>query len=308
MRARRGFTLVELLVSIVLLGLVMSSVLMVFSSVLKSYEFHQDISEAKQRGQIALSAIQPYVLNAGLALPNRASTFQEAFNQQSKITPVPGFPNDVKNFRGAVQPADTPLSLNISGTDTKKAASALWLVYSVPTGAGVNYEYEFQKNDSQTIDVENFARLESENKLSKNSSDLRAWISFPSGTSPLNITAIDSGTKKITLNAPLLQKIAAFDEIHYVRAVKIHVNNNNLYVRSLLTGADQPIIEGIAGLWCTYDEEKDRVLSISVLSRGSTRHNEVFQTEVSGWPADAPQPTDLHYRYTAVTRSWRMRN
>lgn len=308
MRARRGITLVELLVSIVLLGVVMSAVITVFSSVFKSYQFHQDISEAKQRGQIALSAIQPYVVNAGLGLPNQTSTFQEAFSNQSKIIPVPGSLNDVKNYRGAVQLADTVASLNTAGSATKNAAPVLWLVYSVPTSAGVNYENEFQKNTSLQIDVESFASLDSANKLSTTPSDLRAWISFPSGTSPLQITAIDSGAAQLTLNAPLPQKTAAFDEIHYVRAVKIHVNNNNLVARSLLTGADQPIIEGIAGLWCTYDEDKDRVLSVSVLSRGSTRHSEEFQTVVDGWPADAPQPTDRHYRYTAVTRSWRIRN
>ena len=59
MRKKRGFTLTEILISILIIGIVMSAVMTLFVSVFKSYEFHQDIMEAKQRGQIALAAIEP---------------------------------------------------------------------------------------------------------------------------------------------------------------------------------------------------------------------------------------------------------
>ena len=79
MNGKKGFTLVEILISLLILGVVMSAVVTLFFSVFESYQFHQDIMEAKQRGQIALSAIQPYVLSAALGIPDDKTDFQEAF-------------------------------------------------------------------------------------------------------------------------------------------------------------------------------------------------------------------------------------
>ncbi len=65
-RKRIGFTLVEILVSILILGVVKSAVMTLFFSFFESYQFHQDISEAKQRGISPLLPYSPFVSGAAL--------------------------------------------------------------------------------------------------------------------------------------------------------------------------------------------------------------------------------------------------
>jgi len=303
---KRAFTLVEILVSILILGIVMSAVLTIFYSVFESYQFHQDINEAKQRGQIALAALQPYVINAGLGLPNEINTFQDkAFKGQNKIIPVPGNLADPKNFRLPVQLAKSITEIETDNTKTE--APALWLVYSVPSGAGIN---SFPETGDLIIDVGSFAALDATNNLKTDLADLRSWLAFPASMSPFTVGNIDVSNKQLKLNETVSRNLSLFDEIHFIRAVKIYVNNNSLWVESLLTNQSQSLIEGIAGMWVSYDRDGDKVLKISVLARGDTRHNKQYQTEYEGWPADAPLPpaADRNFRYAVVSRSWRIRN
>ena len=303
---KRAFTLVEILVSLLILGVVMSAVLTIFYSVFESYQFHQDINEAKQRGQIALAALQPYVINAGLGLPNEINTFQEkAFNGQNKIIPVPGNFADPKNFRLPVQLAKSKTEIETDNTKTE--APALWLVYSVPSGAGIN---SFTEAGELILDVGSFSALDATNNLKTDLSDLRSWLAFPASMSPFTVGNIDVSNKQLKLNETVSRNLSLFDEIHFIRAVKIYVNNNSLWVESLLTNQSQSLIEGIAGMWVSYDRDGDKVLKISVLARGDTRHNKQYQTEYEGWPADAPLPpaADRNFRYAVVSRSWRIRN
>jgi hypothetical protein len=128
--------------------------------------------------------------------------------------------------------------------------------------------------------------------------------------SPFTVGNIDVSNKQLKLNETVSRNLSLFDEIHFIRAVKIYVNNNSLWVESLLTNQSQSLIEGIAGMWVSYDRDGDKVLKISVLARGDTRHNKQYQTEYEGWPADAPLPpaADRNFRYAVVSRSWRIRN
>ena len=103
MRKKRGFTLTEILISILIIGIVMSAVMTLFVSVFKSYEFHQDIMEAKQRGQIALAAIEPLVLNSGLGIPAVSKDFMEVFKDNNRIIPQSATPTNNQNFSGPVQ-------------------------------------------------------------------------------------------------------------------------------------------------------------------------------------------------------------
>ena len=50
----------------------------------------------------------------------------------------------------------------------------------------------------------------------------------------------------------------------------------------------------------------DRILRVSVLGKGSVRHNVEYMSDIVGW--DGPKPADMRYRYAVVTRSWRIRN
>ncbi len=307
MRRYRAFTLVELLIALIITGLVMAALITLFFSVFKSYEFHQDITEAKQRGHIALAAIQPFVLNAGLGLPNTETDFQNAFSGLTKLLPA----DNTKKFSGYVQ---------LASDDTYKLtatheAPALWLVYSVPGGAGVNYEYQLPANTDVVVPLEGFDNLSATTNLSTNAQLIESWVSFPSTTAPFrNVATPLSPNLTLRFSSPTssaVQTVAAFDEVHFVRAAKIFVRNNTLMIDRLLQGSNpQPAVDGIAGLWCTFDPDENRVLTVRVLARASTSRTPGIQSGIEGWPtaADAHWPRDSKYRYVVVSRSWRIRN
>jgi prepilin-type N-terminal cleavage/methylation domain-containing protein len=293
MKKIRAFTLVELIIAMVISGLVMASVLVLFFSVFKSYEVHQDITEAKQRGQIALASIQPFVMNTGLGLPSTKSSFQTGFSGLTSLA----------SFESFIQLASDDISIS-TGTE----APALWLVYSVPSSAGVNdTEYLIEAKKHTLIFVERFADLAASTNLSTNKLELKSWVSFPGAISPFWVSAIDQASSSLTLYSETFQTIKMFDEMHFTRAVKLYVRNDSLYANRLDGSGEQPIADGIAGMWCTFDTAGDRVLTVRVLARASTRRGDT-QSTIEGWPSEAPPPTDPEYRYAAVSRSWRIRN
>ena len=65
-----------------------------------------------------------------------------------------------------------------------------------------------------------------------------------------------------------------------------------------------PVVEGIENM--LIEVTPDRILRVTVLGKGSVRHNVEYMSEIVGW--DGPRPADMHYRYAAVSRSWRIRN
>lgn len=306
-RKRRAFTLIELLIAFLITGVVMSVVLSFFFSVFKNYEFHQDISEAKQRGQVVLATIQPFVLNAGLGLPYGKTAFQNAFSGLSVLFP----PQEKRQFRSYVQLASDGIEAPEVSTDGKLivAAPALWLVYSVPSGTGVNDEIDIKKTVQQKIAITGDINTQQIVPGTTETSSLKSWISFPFATSPFCVVVRNSSSLEVV--SQFDQTIAAFDELYYVRAVKIFISNEILMIDRLDGAGAQPAVDGITGIWCEFDAEKDRVLSVYVLARSSTQRKNQTQNDIAGWASAAlPKKDSLSpgYRYTVVSRSWRIRN
>lgn len=297
-RKRRGFTLVEILVSILILGVVMGAVMTLFFSVFESYQFHQDVMEAKQRGHIALASIQPFVSGAALGLPAGKTDFQNGFSANPPLFILDNAsPN--KKFSGPVQLA----SGDVVVPDDTTEGTALWLVYGEPSGFGIEQDYEA---DSTARQIELTGVL----KVEANRNDTtKSWIVFPAGISPLYVSAVDPGDGKVlSVASNKSQKINAFEEAHYLKAVKIKVSSGNMYIERSDGSGSQSAVEGVEGLWCVFNRDGNRVLQVTVLARGDTVHASELQSSIEGWPAEAPQPTNRRYRYATVTRSWRIRN
>ena len=129
---RKAFTLVEILISILILGVVMSAVMTLFFSVFESYKFHQDMMEAKQRGQVALAAIQPYISASAMGLPNRETPFQTSFSSSSGVLKsasalLPA--NVLEKFTSPVQIASGDIVVSGVVNSDDYSGSALWLVF-----------------------------------------------------------------------------------------------------------------------------------------------------------------------------------
>jgi prepilin-type N-terminal cleavage/methylation domain-containing protein len=314
MRVRRAFTLVELLIAIVITGFVMSAVITLFFSVFKNYELHQDISSAKQRGHIALALIQPFVLNAGLGLPpDNASdpqAFQRAFVDIPPLEPL--FPaQQNQRFSSFVQLAE----IQSSGEMTVSAASeasALWLVYSISSGTGVDKGFEPRRGVVLDIPIRGTLDLQHVAAYTPDTPNpLKSWVVFPSATTPLLVQNIGSGgtVRIMRFLSNLDDKVLPLDEMRFVRAVKIFVSGTSLIVNRLDGSSGQTVADGIAGMWCRFDQN-ERVLTVYILARADTRREPGVQGALDGWPAaaDVRWPRDAAYRYAVVSRSWRIRN
>ncbi|MBL3540670.1 type II secretion system protein [Aminivibrio sp.] len=306
---RQAFTLVEILISILILGVVMSAVMTLFFSVFESYKFHQDMMEAKQRGQVALAAIQPYISASAMGLPNRETPFQTSFSSSSGVLKSASalLPENVlEKFTSPVQIAsgDVVVSGVVNSDDI--SGSALWLVFAVPSGIGVENDYQI---DGTGTEIE-LTAVPPADLLIKDTNSMKSWVAFPGSTAPMFVNAVNpSDGKKITLAARTAQKISAFDEMHYVRAVKIKIINENLNVKHLSDGLAvnepwSPVVEGIENV--RFEFTAERLLRVTVLAKGSVEHNVEYMSSIPGW--DGPMPANRKFRYAAVTRTWRIRN
>jgi len=309
MRKRDGFTLTEILISILIIGIVMSAVITLLVSVFKSYEFHQDISEAKQRGQIAIAAIEPLVVNAGLGMPADPEDFKAAFNGLEKLLP----PDPNKQFTGPVQIAiDDERNITVETTGIYKdklVGNEIWVVYSVPSGYGNSSNIvDFDPSvESILLAPDSFESRENEMwvKNTLNNNNIKSWITFPTSSYPFVISDFSSVSDELTVQSFKKQSVFRNDELHYVRAAKIKVENNNLEIDHTLTGGFQPVVEGIHGLLCVYDRDDSRILTVTILARADTMRPELNITTVDGWTGAIP---NNKYRYAAVSKSWRIRN
>lgn len=322
---KKGFTLTEILVSILIIGIVMSAVMTLLVSVFKSYEFHQDISEAKQRGQIAIAAMEPLIVNAGLGMPAASDDFMEAFKDNSIIIDKYDNKANKQNFTGPVQIATVNQTSKVSEavlildkendlnhTDEKFTGDSLWVVYALPSGFGVSNEVgAITSTASLEIDPDDdYSPLKSNlEKYNDASPSLKSWVTFPAGKYPLKVN-IDppslNSTTPLILETTKNQVIHRFDELHYVRAAKIWNNGGNLLMNELMGSGEQPVVDGIYGMRCVYDRGGDRILTVTVLARADTLRPELNITSVDGWGDIGT--LNKKYRYAAVSRSWRMRN
>lgn len=306
---RKAFTLVEILISILILGVVMSAVMTLFFSVFESYKFHQDMMEAKQRGQVALAAIQPYISSSALGLPNRETPFQTAFTSTAGVSKTASAllpANVLEKFTGPVQIASGDIVVAGEVNSDDISGTALWLVYAVPSGIGVENDFQI---DGTGTEIE-LTSAPPADLLIKDTNSMKSWVAFPGSTAPMFVNSVNpSDGKKITLAARTAQKISAFDEMHYVRAVKIKIINENMNVKHLSDGLAvnepwSPVVEGIENV--RFEFTAERLLRVTVLAKGSVEHNVEYMSSIPGW--DGPMPANRKFRYAAVTRTWRIRN
>ncbi len=330
MHRRRAFTLMELLITIILTGIIMGAVLSLFFSVFKNYDFHQDITEAKQTGIIALASMQPFVLNAGLGMPAEESEFSDRSfrwgpNASDRLPVIfPDTSSSTKNFYYFIQPAmnASDRSPSLSGH-----APALWVVYAMPSGIRIiegNENFVGVMSDtavsfdsaafnqalrfSGSVDAQRLAF----STETKKPSTLKHWVVFPASTPPHPFTVDSASSTEITLRSHSNQSgnsIVPQDELHYVRAAKIFVQNGELIIDHLDGSGAQSVVNNIAGMWCSFDPD-DRVLTVRILARAGTMREEGVQSELEGWPAEAEAfwKRDVRYRHAVVSRSWRIRN
>lgn len=287
-RQRRGFTLVELLVSLLIGGVALAAAVFALYTFFSTVEHNTEYAEAQQNAEMALAFLEPYVLLAGLGMPNDDAPGKE--NQFSTCWPS-GNGTDV----GLPPWRRSPHFWTSSVSCVGEGGSELRLVSAVPRQCAA-LEGRILEGGGDALRVSEVP-----------SEILERWVVFPASSIPFFVQA--AGADSLTLRAVRNAPIHLYDQLHEVKALRFFVQNDQLYTDDFSSA--QPRIEGIVGF---HAELAGSLLTVTVLSRASKRHLTPVQSHVLGWDEQnegwRPSRTDLdlRYRYVAVTRSWRIRN
>ena len=79
LKSRKGFSLVEILIAVVILSIVSIAAVGLFFAFTKHFEQSADLTAARQRGEMVLSRLELPALQAGLSMPNKTADFEKVF-------------------------------------------------------------------------------------------------------------------------------------------------------------------------------------------------------------------------------------
>ncbi len=275
---KKGVTLTEILISIVILGLIMGAVLGLFFAIVKHLEQSNDITTAQQRGEMVLTALGPKILAAGVGMSKSAS-----FDQFSTLA----------------SPDIWSAAVMVSGD------KELTVVYSVPTEAFASGETTLESSD---VSVSLIGAIPPASELKKQPTAAAGWVVFPATGVALAVNDDTPQTNPLVLTPKGNGKIYDRDRLHLVRAARFSINNEKWFIMSdLRPTVPHKIVEGIADV--RFQKPDAKSLSVWVLARGSTRHDsEITGATLPDWPFGSIQSEDRHYRLKVVQRTWGLRN
>lgn len=217
-KRRKGVSLTELLITILVLGIIMGAVLGFLSVFFSHFEVSSSGATARQRAEMVISILEGPVLHAGLGMQIAPEKFKESFEEiYDHIITEDNFPSPI----------------NITDDNGK-----LYLVYGKPTGLSV-----VEKDvDSSKIKVDGDIVLSA-------GSD---WIVFPTGEVPYKVIGVDEYSKEITLRGKRdIEDIALFDQVYLVKFMEAYVDEKGFHAVDPRTG-ESFIVEGIRTFQATY--------------------------------------------------------
>jgi prepilin-type N-terminal cleavage/methylation domain-containing protein len=295
-----GFTLPELMISILLILIVTAAVMALFTVFLNHYTQAEELTKARQRGEMVISILKTPVLNCGLGIPNETTPFQDSFRKGQNYEL-----EDISDWDGPVS------------CDPYVAGSSqdLQLVYAVPTEFAVTDEVEFSNGTTISLtvneDISGSASLW-EDSPSPSGTSTKNWILFPTAGVPfLLVTNPSGGPSTIQCFEDGNGAISKFDTLHYLKAMEAYCQDDVFYTRDVgVTGSSaQPRVQGIEKVYYEFDGDSNR-LDVYVLARGDNSDTKLDPNrEVDGWPLTGDYPAgSRNYYLTVVRGSWRVRN
>ncbi len=281
---RRGMTLVELLITLIIGGIIMGSVSLLFVAFFRNFNMHDDLTAAQQNAEMGLALIETYVLQAGMGMPSDPpSDFQAAFN----LVPTPAW----GGWSGSIE----PYSKDVFSRDT---ALRILGARATPVAVGAMEEKEIGtsatsltvKADPPFTGGSSLGGLISQND----------WVVFPASRLPFRVTGNPSTNTEIQLQSSSLNTVQLFDTLYVLESVRFYLGTDRLFMNDKDT--EIPIAK-MDVLW----NPNTRLLQVVLLGRGKER----LSHEVSpppGWPGTSLTSEERHFRHVAVGRIWRIRN
>lgn len=293
-KTRKAFTLSELLVAILILGLVAGATMLVLFVFFENFSQSDELSSARQHAEMVATIMGKPVLSAGLGMPASSSDFNASFS---------GNPISTNSWNG-------PIHFD-GGTSEGNSVS---IVYAVPSGRASRQEYTLSTGGTFTLDLTSASEALASLVTTGNRGKITNWVVFPTLSQPL--PAQGTGTDSLTVTALNGGEVSFFDELHFVRATKYSLSTSGEFLEDdeVASGTTKPVarVEGIGGLYFRYDETNE-TLTMWVLARGNVRHESfVSPSSLPEWAAvssDIPNADEnRHYRLTVLQTSWRVRN
>ncbi len=311
LKSRKGFTLVEILIAVVILSIVGIAATGLFFTFSRHFEQTNDLTAARQRGEMALSQLELPALQAGMSMPNRTAEFEKVF----VVGTSPQQINLLTPLRSVISGWNKPVYLyeTADTVGTTTYYKKMGLVYCLGSGIGVLEEHEVTA-DTPPIDLKLSATCpDNQVKVATNPAKTDGWVAFSGCQTPFAVTAIDNANKKLTVKASRRDLIPFFSELQYVRALYAYVDSPGGTSPRLclqdVTRGKEALIEGVSQVLFSFDDDSN-VLTVHLLVRGNRRFpGEVTSGNVPGWPVSSTiKNEDRHYRLVAMSASWRVRN
>lgn len=291
-KRKKAFTLSELLVTMLILGLVASATLIVLFVFFENFSQNDELTSARQNAEMVATIVGKSILGAGLGMPAASSDFQASFAGNT----VASWERPI-HFQGNASEGDF-----------------LDVAYAIPSGRTATQEYILAPG-TFTFNLTSGDSIDSSKVTKTDSAKISNWVVFPTLAFPLSVQDFTADSVRAT--ASNAGTVSFFDELHFVRATRYSLNTTTgefLVDDEVASGTTKPVarVEGIGGLYFRFDSSR-RILTMWVLARGNVRHDELISpSSLPEWTAvssDIPNAAEnRHFRLTVLQTSWRVRN
>jgi prepilin-type N-terminal cleavage/methylation domain-containing protein len=314
---RSGFTLIEVLTAVLLSAVACSVALMLMRHAALVIGHMSNRATAWERGQNALSIIDPRVLHAsfGITYERAGDVFRRSFGKNEMASPPPARWTD----RGPLQIWDGDHMLSLAPEyEGVFRGRGIAILYAMPSAlrastAGDAPVTLSQGEAAKIRLVPNEELIDITSRLPTTArNDLRSWVTFPLMRLPV-YASYSAGelTVRMADGSGLSATLYPYDEMHYIRGARFYVQNGIMYseeLRTLWTQVETRL-EGVLEMWFEWTPSK-KFLEAWILTTGAGQN---FSASLGGrpkdWPAEAPwRPNFELHDVVVVKGSWLLKN
>jgi len=268
LRGSKGLSLVELLVALVVSMILVAAVYRTFMSQQKTYMVQEQVVDMQQNVRSAISRMMREIRMAG-------------FGNVPTLLPAPFGAKTLSNVITSGTPTGGLTVITVGGTTT---------IAEDPT------DYTHIKVTSLT-DSQGNTLFDTGN---------RRYISV-NGLEARQITAVDTGTKTLTLNADLVQNPKLNSTVFALRAISYQLNGTSLTRDENLGGGEAPVADNITGLQFEYLDKNGNTIANPVTGAANIRVVSVSVTARTS-TSDPDYKDGGGYRTRTITSNIRIRN
>ena len=316
---RRGFTLIELLTAAILSAAVVLVTTEVVRQTALIMERMSSRTLAWERGQNALSIIEPRALHAGFGITyeRAGDVFRRSFGNDMNSPP----PARWTDGRGPLQiwdgfPSLSKLALDDGGVFRGRGAAIL---YAMPSAlrASMADDAPITLSGGESVRI----RLVPSEELSGITNrlpttarnDLRSWVTFPLMRLPVYATySAGELTVRMADGSGLSATLNPYDEMHCIRAERFYAQHDVMYsdeLRNAWTNVEERL-EGVLEMWFEWTPSK-KLLEAWILTTGGIREKNptAGTARPKDWPSEAPWRANFEFHDVVVVRgSWFLKN